>query len=539
MKKKLKVAAAYFSKNELFCLQVGYGISSLKSAKDNEILSFYVDANEFDKKANELMNFNPELVVIFVSFHSFEILESFCHKVKINMPKVKIAICNNLASALAKQMLWRMREIDIAVVGEFEAALVDVCNNIILKEDFRKCKGIAYIEGDKYIENAPRELISIENIMYPDREEFVHNTRYFHILGSRGCERNCSFCDRNYLFKMGCDKNPRFRSVEDILNEVDFLVDRYNCKMVNFYDSSFCSNENILDRLEQFYNALKKRSYWVQFSLCLRAEQINKEVGFIIDKLQTVGLGKVFLGIESFNEQDIKIYNKSTTINKNEKAIKILNSVNRRKEDFYLNLGCGFINFNPYTTFDTLKQNLYKLRYNGIKLNPYILSTKESLNYLSSMTKQIDKDGLLDKKIEEFSLKELMERRFNYTFSTSGIKETYDLIVLCKKLLEYKNITGAEFIRNRYIYFYGYDKSVEKYDRTYDTWLTEVDTFSYKLFHMLLYGNSSYRNKKEQVICMCGQFKERYLELCQHFRVAKRRVSVQLMKIDELIYNVI
>ncbi|GJM70755.1 hypothetical protein HMSSN036_29710 [Paenibacillus macerans] len=42
----------------------------------------------------------------------------------------------------------------------------------------------------------------------------------------------------------------------------------------------------------------------------LRAEQITPEVVTCMKKLKKVGLGKVFIGLESFNEFDLKLYGK-------------------------------------------------------------------------------------------------------------------------------------------------------------------------------------------------------------------------------------
>lgn len=288
----MKTTTIYFSKNDLFCLQAGYGIAILKNIMGNKVQSYFVDNNNLKVSTSKIIEEAPDLIVIFVSFHSYNLLSSFCKIIKKHLPQTQLCICHNVASGLAFQILTNIRTIDFAILGEFELTLKEICNKLKNHESYLMCSGIAYINSSgTYIVNEPRNLLSnIEEFPYTDRETFEHQTRLFPILGSRGCERNCSFCDRNYLFKMGQEKRPRFRSIDDITNEIDYLVNKYNCKALNFYDSTFGSNDNIEQRLDELYYNLRKKEYWVQFSLCLRVEQISNNLVFKLKKLKTVGL---------------------------------------------------------------------------------------------------------------------------------------------------------------------------------------------------------------------------------------------------------
>ena len=316
-RESMKIAVVYFSKNSLFDLQVGYGISALKSMPNNETRTFYIEITSVKDRITDIIDFGPKIIIIFISFHCDEILLEFSQSIKEKMPNVRLAVCNNVASGLARQILIELKVIDFVVIGEYEETLLELCLLIDEKKDYSNCRGIAYMKAGIFYVNAPRKLMDIEKINYPEREEFTHDTRFFYMLGSRGCERNCSFCDRNYLYKLGEEKKPRFRKIESIIRELDYLVEKYNCKAVFFYDSTFCSNENIERRLEELYQILKTKKYWVQFSICLRAEQINVEVGNKIKQLKSVGLCKVFRGIDSFNESDLKVYNNAKTVDQN------------------------------------------------------------------------------------------------------------------------------------------------------------------------------------------------------------------------------
>lgn len=534
---KMKSAVVYFSKNELFCLHVAYGISSLKKVNENKVSSFFIEDDNLEKYTSMIIGLQPDMIIIFVSFHCYELLKRCSSALKKNLPMTKIVICHSVASSLAHKILTDIKSIDIAIIGEFENVLTDLCICMSEKKNYYQCHGIAYYKNDNFIINKPKSINDISNLSYPDRDSFEHNSRYFHVLGSRGCERNCAFCDRNYLWKITGNVKQCFRSIDDIVTEIDYLVDQYNCKMINFYDSTFCSNTNIKERLEELYKALISKKYWVQFSICLRAEQIDEDVAQILKKLKIVGLGKVFLGIESFNKNDLKNYNKSSSVMQNNNALRILNNTNIFQNEYYLKVGCGFINFNPYTTKETLKQNVNGLIRNAIPLDPYILTSRVSLNYMTKMTERVDYENLFKVEIKKCTLPQLMTRRFPYNFLNLEVQEIYDLLMLCKRRLEYRNITGAEFIRNRYLHFFGCDKSLDEYNSAYQKRIKEVDLFSRMIFNQICEDKTDFISKKEKVITMTDQFKPEFSKLNNKFQCAKRSIAIKLMKIDELIYN--
>lgn len=532
----MKTVAIYYSSNDFFGLHISYGLSAIKK-KSEEFEIYKIDKSNIDSNIRKIANTKPNLIVIFVSFHSYELLLECSKELGRLVTDTCICICHNVASALSKKILNNMKAIDLAIIGEFEATLSELCEIIKEKKDFRKCKGIAYLENNIYITNPNRQDTNIEEIDYPDRDAFPNNKRYFSMMGSRGCEGNCTFCDRNYLNRLGNNNTPRFRNIVDIVNEIDYLVKHYNCKFISFNDATFCSNSNINNRLYELYKALKYKKYWVQFLMCLRSEQINTEVIELLENLKKVGLGKVYIGIESFNEFDLGLYNKGTNYKQNINAIKLLQGVNNSKEDYQLKFGYGFINFNPYSTVAGLVNNLNNFNENSMHIDPYILCTKVSLNYLTPLTKKVDQDNLFTKKLLDFSLKELMERRYNYKFSEKEVQDIYSIMSLSCSHLDYKNINGSEFIRNRYFHFYGYDDVIKRFDAAYEMWLNEVTLFSSMLFRYILTSDCDFSERLKYAINFTENFKAKYNACRNKLKSIQQRAMVSLQKKDELIYN--
>ena len=179
------------------------------------------------------------------------------------------------------------------------------------------------------------------------------------------------------------------------------------------------------------------------------------------------------------------------------------------------------------------------LRKNNVPLDLYNVTTKESLNYLSPMTKRVNKEKLFDMDVKQYGLRELMNRRFQYKFQEPLVEEVYNLAIFCKEYLNFKGTLGVEFIRNRYLHFFGYNQVLERYDTIYRKWIMEVDAFTYNIFESLLKDDEEYKTKLVKAKIMCDEFRGKYTGLNRHLESIRHRAAIELMRIDELIYNVI
>lgn len=528
-----KIVGVSFSNNEMFNISNEYGMLALEMV---EKTSFYQvrDINLVNDIQN-IINENPKIVIFFVSFHCYESLKESCEIIKASLSECVVIACGQVATKLSELLLRNIPLIDIVVLGEFEDTLIDVANKIIRDEVYKECRGISYVENNKYIITTTRKLLDIEKIPYLLRKDVTNNLRFFHMIGSRGCEGNCTFCDKNYIYKLGDELKPRFRSVENIVKEIDMLVEKGNCKFVSFSDSTFCSNENIIDRLNELYFLLKEKRYWVQFMFCLRCEQITEQVALTLGKLTEVGLGKVFLGVESFNEEDLKLYGKKSDVATNMRAIQQLKNI-KTSNNYFLRVAYGFINFNPYSTLNGLENNRKYLKKLSLDINPYIVSTKVSLNAISPLTQKVNADNLFLKRIEDYSIKELMDRRYQYRFRDEKVQNVFEILLLCVSNIDFKNINGVEFIRNRYLHFYGYDRVVENIDFAYNIWIETVSELTDRLFDFSI-STGTLEEKRTRVQKECDMFNKRFREVDNKLMNAQKKAMIYLERIDELIYN--
>jgi anaerobic magnesium-protoporphyrin IX monomethyl ester cyclase len=128
------------------------------------------------------------------------------------------------------------------------------------------------------------------------------------LISSRGCPFRCAFCSRTPW-----DIQTRFRSIDNILAEIDEIVSM-GYKGLMIYDDTFTlKRQRILDfcsRLEQ-YDLL-----WKAF---IRADTVDRDLAFAMSK---AGCVEVSVGIESGSQRILDGIGKRTTVAQNTMACK-------------------------------------------------------------------------------------------------------------------------------------------------------------------------------------------------------------------------
>lgn len=135
------------------------------------------------------------------------------------------------------------------------------------------------------------------------------------IKTSFGCPYNCSFC----FCKEITDGKYFTRDMEDVMDELEGISE----EEIYIVDDDFLHSPK---RLDLFINSLKARNINKKYLVYGRADFIVENED-LLSRLKDSGLQAVIVGIESVRSQDLKDYQKGTTKEINEKAIKILQNL--------------------------------------------------------------------------------------------------------------------------------------------------------------------------------------------------------------------
>ena len=195
---------------------------------------------------------------------------------------IKIIVGGPSASTCEKELIEN-KNIDFLVIGEGEETTYELIDYLLNgKKTLNTINGIAYKEGTKFVKTPPRTLIeNLDLLPFPNRDnvfvvndfgeiKFIHETT--DILTTRGCPYPCKFCA---CYKVWGNRIPRSRSIENIIEEIVFLKNKYQQEYFIFWDDLFAVNKKRVFELCNKIIELKLNIKWLCF---LRINNIEKDL---------------------------------------------------------------------------------------------------------------------------------------------------------------------------------------------------------------------------------------------------------------------
>lgn len=245
-------------------------------------------------------------------------------------------------------------EADLSAVGEGEETVVDILRWMDGSVKKGEIKGIAYLEDGKEVLNEPRPFIEdLDSIPFPARDllpmeryahQYMHKTktkRYATIQTTRGCPFSCKFCGVGRMW----GRRPRYRGVENILEELEELRSRYDVSFLFIIDDTFTANRK---RAEAVCQGILERGLDIEWACFSRIDAI--EPAFLA-LLKKAGCVELQVGVESGDQTILNEINKKITLEQVRKAFKVIHESGLRTKAFFM-IG------NPKETKETVKKTI-------------------------------------------------------------------------------------------------------------------------------------------------------------------------------------
>jgi anaerobic magnesium-protoporphyrin IX monomethyl ester cyclase len=256
--------------------------------------------------------------------------------------------------------LCRLREtVDLgdgrlrAVEGEM--TLLELADVIGTGRDWRAVPGIAYREEQEVVTTKLRALVDdLDRLPYPERNfepETALGRKALPLLASRGCARTCSFCSIQTFYRTAPGKIVRTRKPAKVVEEMLSLHEQRGISIFLFQDDDFPLFGPVWRRwasefVEELHRSgLPRRVIW---KINCRADAVEAE---IFAAMRDAGLYLVYMGLESGNEEGLKVLHKQVTVEQNLRAVQILKQVGLLFE-------FGFMLFDPSSSLESVRANL-------------------------------------------------------------------------------------------------------------------------------------------------------------------------------------
>lgn len=299
--------------------------------------------------------YNPEIVGITSYIAHVNIVKGYSREIKKINPNCKIIVGGVHAEVVPQDFI--SPNIDFIIKANGLDTFKEIVEALSNNKTTDSIKGV-------YGNNIYCKKNTSFHFPHPDRSLVdKYRKKYYYmfhnpcslIKTSYGCPYNCSFC---FCRKITDDKYF-YRELDDIILELKSIKE----EEIYIVDDDFIVDK---ERILKFCKLLKEENINKKFLIYGRADFIAENED-VIKEFKKNGLRAVIVGLESGNEEELKKYNKKSSVKTNEEAIKILreNSVEAYgtfvlgvdwdKNDFknlYIwikKLKLKFINLQPFT----------------------------------------------------------------------------------------------------------------------------------------------------------------------------------------------
>jgi anaerobic magnesium-protoporphyrin IX monomethyl ester cyclase len=219
---------------------------------------------------------------------------------------------------------------DIVVIGEGESTLEELLpafrDERSRDERLSSIAGIVFRRSDgQLVRTSARALVAnLSAQPHPDRDaididRYVRTWRVHHgygpvsLITARGCPYTCTWCSRSVF-----GTTHRRRSVEDVANEVEAIVDRYQPDRLWYADDVFAIHRGwTLDYAAE----LNRRQLRLPFECISRAERIDDAVA---DALADMRCWRVWIGSESGSQEVLDAMERRVNVEQVQDAAKRL-----------------------------------------------------------------------------------------------------------------------------------------------------------------------------------------------------------------------
>lgn len=329
---------------------------------------------------------------------------------------IKVVVGGRYATTYVEELFAAAPNIDIIVRGDGEESIRDIASGLSLKDIL----GISYRKDSSIIHNKSRDLIVLDDKIYPDRKLRRVNYRLLYkdidlglgmdfISTSRGCPYNCRFCSFTNN-PLGQKRPWSARSACSIVEELKTI----DAEFIFVVDDNFAVD---MKRVEEICDLIIAEGIKKTFAVALRLDIYKYPK--VLKKMFAAGFKILSIGIESAQDKTLKVMEKGFDTALAKKAFAEIHKVNFYIHGYFI-IGCigesepEMLAIAPFAK---------SLKLDSISLSPLRTEKYSPLNEIIAQSKGylVSDNGIVYS--EDYSLERLkgIRRRISksyYDFST-------------------------------------------------------------------------------------------------------------------------
>lgn len=297
---------------------------------DVEILDASAEDMDFKDVEKELLKRKPDLVALTALTPTIGRALETAQVVKETLPD-SIVVMGGYHPTFNFIETLEDENVDIVIRGEGEYIMLNLVQALENQSSLHDVKGIVF--EDK---NSKEIVVNPEAPLIQDLDELPFpalnllpmkkyrlldmDTHMTTMITTRGCPMQCSFCSSAAMH----GKKIRERSVENIVDEIEYLKKNYDIDTIAFMDDTFTLKKR---KVMAICDEILKRNIEIMWGCTSRVDTLDEK---LLKKMKEAGCITIFIGVESADQQQLDNMCKNTTIAKIENAFKIAHKLKIR-----------------------------------------------------------------------------------------------------------------------------------------------------------------------------------------------------------------
>lgn len=297
---------------------------------DVEILDASAEDMDFKDVEKELLKRKPDLVALTALTPTIGRALETAQVVKETLPD-SIVVMGGYHPTFNFIETLEDENVDIVIRGEGEYIMLNLVQALENQSSLHDVKGIVFEDKNskEIVVNPEAPLIQdLDELSFPALNLLPMkkyrlldmDTHMTTMITTRGCPMQCSFCSSAAMH----GKKIRERSVENIVDEIEYLKTNYDIDTIAFMDDTFTLKKR---KVMAICDEILKRNIEIMWGCTSRVDTLDEK---LLKKMKEAGCITIFIGVESADQQQLDNMCKNTTIAKIENAFKIAHKLKIR-----------------------------------------------------------------------------------------------------------------------------------------------------------------------------------------------------------------
>ncbi len=285
--------------------------------------------------------------VIGIQIFTFNIIRvrDYIHLIKESSPNTKIILGGPHPSCAFANIFQLFPQIDWAFRGEAEKGLAELLDLIaedkITNEKLVEVPGLIWRINNRVVANQQCFVDNLDELGVPSWDildiasyplaphgGFFKNYPIAPVIITRGCPFSCTYCAGNLV----SGKKIRFRSVNNVIDEIKLLYDKYGIREIHIEDDNFTFNPEFV---KEFCRKLKENNLNITWT-CPNGVRLDTLTEELLLTMKNAGLYSISVGVESGSERILKNMKKSLTKEKIREKVELIKKCGLEISGFFI-----------------------------------------------------------------------------------------------------------------------------------------------------------------------------------------------------------